>query len=174
MSAPLAIPVPAAFVYLGPAQAYIDDIHLVLGNLPLLDSFDLAETTLLGHFMACFSAPRGTELVHQGDLGEYLVILLTGRADVHAADATGLMRRVATVGPGAVLGDMAMIDHRERKTTCVAADPVDMVVLTTQAYKDILLTAPRLGNKLLMVLLHAMSERLHALQIRCPRLDGPL
>lgn len=168
---PAAAPtVPLAFEHLGPAHAYVDDIHQVLSGLPLLETFDHTETGLLGHFMACYSAPRGTELVHQGDVGEYLVILLTGHADVYAADGSGQMRRVARVGPGAVLGDMAMIDHRERQTTCVAAEPVDMVVLSAQAYKDILLTAPRLGNKLLMVLLHAMSERLHALQLRCPPL----
>ena len=105
-------------------------------------------------------------MVRQGEMGTYMVMLLTGRVAIWAADAAGNQRQVAVVGPGGVLGDMAMIDHRERKITAVALEPVDMALLSAAAYKDILLTAPRLGNKLLMVLLHAMSGRLHHLQAR--------
>lgn len=158
--------VPVDFECLGTAREFADDIHEIFSKVPLLEGFDASETQLLCNFMVCYSAPRGAKLIQQGDVGEYMFFLLTGHADVFVQNGVEPPVRVATIGPGTAVGDMSMIDHRPRASSCVAVEPVDLVLLSSQAFKDIMLTLPRLGNKLLMVLLHSVSERLHALQER--------
>lgn len=160
----LSIKVPAEFECLGSAREFADDIHEIFSHVPLLEGFDANETMLLCNFMVCYSAPRGAALVREGEVGDYMFFLLTGHADVFIRHGDASDMRVATIGPGTAVGDMSMIDHRPRAASCVAAEPVDLVVLSGQAFKDIMLTLPRLGNKLLMVLLHSVSERLHQLQ----------
>lgn len=163
--------VPVGFECLGNAREFADDIHEIFSKVPLLEGFDASETLLLCNFMVCYSAPRGAKLVQQGDVGEYMFFLLTGHAEVFVQQGAEPPVRVANIGPGAAVGDMSMIDHRPRAASCVAVEPVDLVVLSNQAFKDIMLTLPRLGNKLLLVLLHSISERLHSLQDRAA--EGP-
>lgn len=158
------IKVPAEFECLGSAREFADDIHEIFSHVPLLEGFDANETMLLCNFMVCYSAPRGATLVREGEVGDYMFFLLTGRADVFMRHGETGTTRVAEIGPGTAVGDVSMIDHRPRTASCVAVEPVDLVVLSSQAFKDIMLTLPRLGNKLLMVLLHSVSERLHQLQ----------
>ncbi len=107
-------------------------------------------------------------LFNDGDAGEFLIIILTGKIQVikHA-------KSIATVGPGEYLGEMSLIDGAPRFASCVTLEPTDFAVLTRQALVDILLKMPRLGNKLLLVLLQTLNRRLRetssrpALSVAC-------
>ena len=152
------------FEYLGEAREFSGEIHEIFNRVPLLDSLDLHETALLCNFLTCYAAPRGSALVEEGERGDYMLFLLTGRAEVINTDSNGIIHVVGFAEPGDALGEMAMIDHQPRAATCIAVEPVDFAVLTEQAFRDILLTLPRLGNKLLLLLLHVMAERLRRSQ----------
>lgn len=152
------------FEYLGEARDFAGEIHEIFNRVPLLDSLDLHETALLCNFLSCYAAPRGSVLVEEGGRGNFMLFLLTGSALVVKTDAQGIVHTVGTAGPGDALGEMAMIDHQPRAATCIANEPVDFAVLTEQAFRDILLTLPRLGNKVLLLLLHVMAERLRKSQ----------
>lgn len=155
---------PQGFEFLGNARDFADDIHEIFSKVPLLEAFDATEVELLCNFMVCYAAPRDTVLLRQGEVGEFMFFVLTGHVDVFVRTPEGRVVPVAQVGPGAALGDMSMIDRRSRSASCVAADPVDMVVLTHTAFKDIMLTLPRLGNKLLLLFLHTVTDRMHRMQ----------
>lgn len=155
---------PAECEPLGSALEYADDIHHILSHTPLLDSLDDHETRLLCAHMTCFAAPRGTVLLREGDDPSFMLIVMTGRIEMVMHDDAGQVHRIASVGPGRTIGEMSMIDQTPRSLTCMAAEPVDVVMLTRQAFRDILLTTPRLGNKLLLAVLHSLADRLHRAQ----------
>ncbi len=155
---------PADFECLGSATEFADDIHEIFSNFGLVEGPDTSETLLLCNFMMCYSAPRGAKLVQQGEVGNYMFFLLTGHAELFIENDRGQPVSIGTIGSGVSVGGMSMIDHKPRAVSCVAVEPVDLVVLSSQAFKDIMLTLPWLGNKLLMILLHSVSARLHALQ----------
>lgn len=157
---PPQIRLPAQFQCLGSARDFAEDIHEIFAAVPLLQVLDMNETALLCNFMVCYTAPRDTELITAGHPGEFMFFLLTGRAEMVMTDDYGDRHRVALVGAGAPVGHMSMIDGRQRTTSCVALEPVDIIVLSRQAFHDILVTLPRLGNKLMLVMLHGLSERL--------------
>ncbi len=153
---------PEDFQCLGSARDFAEDIHEIFAAEPLLQTLDMNETSLLCHFMVCYSAPRGAELLSEGERGDFMIFLLTGQAEMVMVDDYGDRHRVGLIEPGAPVGHMSMIDGKPRSTSCVALDPVDFVVLPKQAFNDILMTLPRLGNKLMLVMLHGLSARLQA------------
>lgn len=161
---PLQIRLPADFLCLGSARDFAEDIHEIFSAGRLLQSLDMNETALLCNFMVCYSAPRGSELLVEGEHGDFMIFLLTGQAEMVLVDDYGERHRVGLIGPGAPVGHMSMIAGKPRSSSCVALEPVDCVVLPKQAFNDILMTLPRVGNKLMLVMLHGLSERLQAAQ----------
>lgn len=164
-------PLPAQFEYLGNAQDYASDIHEIFGGVPRLEQLDLAETTLLCNFMAVYSTHKNTVLLEQGTAPSYMIILLTGSAKVVRTDADGQHHGLHDVMPGSTFGELAMLEDTPLRASCISAEPVDFVVLSRDAFKDILLTLPRLGNKLLLLFLHVASQRLRHAEAFLPPSD---
>ena len=67
--------------------------------------------------------PEGTQLTRQGDVGDELYLILDGvvRVDV---DGAGL----AELGPGAVIGERALLEDSRRTSTVTAATPLRVAV----------------------------------------------
>jgi len=110
--------------------------------------------------MVCYTAPRHGVLIREGDSGDFLVILLTGKVDVIKQASDGSTKFIAAAGPGASLGEMSLIDGQARFATCISTEPVDFAVLDRQALNEVLVSQPSLGNKLLLLLLQLMAKRL--------------
>jgi len=55
---------------------------------------------------------------------------------------------------------MSLIDGQTRFATCISTEPVDFAVLDRKALNEVLVSQPRLGNKLLLLLLQLMAKRL--------------
>ena len=150
----------AGFECLGKATRFAQDILEVIDHVSLFEEFSAQEFEALCDFMVCYTAPRHGVLIRERDFGDFLVILLTGKVDVVKQAKDGSTKFIAAVGPGSSLGEMSLIDGQARFSTCIAAEPVDFAVLDRKALNDILVTQPRLGNKLLLLLLQLMATRL--------------
>lgn len=150
----------ASFDYLGKATRFAQDIHEVIDHVSLFEEFSFPEFEALCGYMVCYTAPRHGVLIREGDTGDFLVLLLTGKVDVIKQASDGSTKFIAVAGPGASLGEMSLIDGQERFATCISTEPVDFAVLDRQALNEILFSQPRLGNKLLLLLLHLMAKRL--------------
>ncbi len=161
------------FDFLGKATRFAEDIHKVIDHAPLFDELSFQEIEALCEFMVCYAAPRGSVLMSEGQGGDFLVVLLTGEVAVSKSGDDGNARLVATVGPGAALGEMSMIDSQPRFATCTATQPIDFAVLSRKALNDILVSLPRLGNKFLLLLLQLMAKRLREASIQLLPHLGP-
>lgn len=147
------------FECLGPASEFKDEIFQIIDHIPLFEDMNRHEVECLCRYMQCYGAPRDTSLLREGDEGHHLLIVLTGGVDVVKRTQHGV-RMVATVGIGSALGEMSLIDGAHRFASCVATEPTDFAVLTRSALNEILLDHPRLGNKLMLLLLQMLTRRL--------------
>jgi CRP-like cAMP-binding protein len=147
-------------VPLGSASDYLDDILEVLRPHALFEGFSPTECGELCQYLECFGAPRHGTIIHEGDAGDFLVVVLTGSVRVLKRDPGGEDKLVAEVGPGAFLGEMSLIDGRARFASCVAAAPSDLAVLSRKRLNAMLVDHPRLGQKLLLMLLRHTVGRL--------------
>ena len=154
---------PALFpdlVDLGSAANFFDEIHEVVKGLSLFEGFSRHESALLCDYMACYGAPSRSTILAEGESGDFLIIILTGRINVVKTGAPGESKIVAQLGPGGFLGEMSLFDGQQRFASCITVEPTDFAVLSRDCLNDILVDHPRLGNKLLLILLQLMTERL--------------
>lgn len=152
--------------YLGGAGGYVDEIYEVFRKGPLFEEFSRQETEALCQFMHCFAAPRDAVLLAEGDEGDYLLLLLSGQAEVRKQPQAGPPVVIATVGPGTSLGEMSLIDGERRFATCTNIVPMDFAVMTRADLNEILVVYPRLANKFLIKLLQISVNRLRDTGVR--------
>lgn len=152
--------------FLGSADNFSAEILAALNKGILFNEFYEFEIEELCRFMHCFNAPPDTLLLREGEKGDHMIILMSGKVDVRKADADGSSRRLAMVGPGAILGEMSLIDGEQRFADCIAAEATRFAVISKSDLEEILALHPRLGNKLLSMLLQIMVVRLRDMSMR--------
>lgn len=145
---------------LGLAEHYMDEIYEIVHQIRLFDDFGIDEIRALCHYLQCYAAPRHYPILREGDYGDYMVLILTGSAEMRAHISGIGTEKIAELGPGSTVGETSMIDGGPRLVSCIATAPTDFAVLTRESLNQILMQAPRLGNKLMLTLLQLLSARL--------------
>lgn len=102
----------------------------------------------------------GAVLVKELDVGRRLIIIRQGTAEVRrqgvvARDgAKGIAhhggRRLATVGPGDVIGELSLIDGKPTSASVVAETQLDALVIYVTRFKKLLGSMPQLYPRLLV------------------------
>lgn len=147
---------------LGSAGGYVDEVFDAISCGLLFEQFRRNEIEALCKFMHCYAAPRDAELLNEGDVGGYMLIILSGEVDVRKKNPQGEFVTIATVYPGDTLGEMALIDGSPRSALCVTRQPTDFAVMTRDDFNEVLIAHPRLANKLLIRLAQILVGRLRA------------
>ena len=146
--------------YLGDATRFAGRMHALIPKCALLENFSPAEVHLLAHFMDVYRAAAATEIIREGDGGDFLLLVLEGRVEVHKRDRWNTPQLLASVDAGRTLGEMSMIDGEQRFATCLAAEPTLIAVLHRESLARIIVEQPLLGAKILMELVLMLSQRL--------------
>ena len=148
--------------FLGDAVGFTDQIHALIPKCALLENFSPAEVRLLAHFMDVYRAENGVEIIREGEGGDFMLMILQGKVEVHKRDRWNTPQLLATVEPGRTLGEMSMIDGEPRFATCIAVEAVLIAVLDRENLARIIVEQPLLGAKILMELVLMLSQRLRA------------
>lgn len=93
------------------------------------------------------SLADGKVLCEQGEVGREAFVVLEGSADVKRNG-----RKVATLGPGSCVGELALLDHGPRTATVVASGPLEVLVLGPREFSGLLDQVPSIAHKLLSAL----------------------
>lgn len=160
----------AALQALGNAHAHVDRIMEIIERIRLFEDFARAEIELLAHYMRCYRAEIGSEIIREDELGDCMLLLLEGSVEILKRDSQGLPQRLAINGPGKTLGEMSLIDGEPRFASCVTLAPTLFAVFDRAALTRLLAEQPRIGVKLLMELLLLLNQRLRAVSgelMRC-------
>lgn len=89
------------------------------------------------------SLPSGAELFRQGDPGDSLAIVVTGRLQVVVADGGGRTRVVSEFGRGQSVGELAVLTGEPRSATVVALRDTDVALLGKAAFDRLLMRHPQ-------------------------------
>src|SRR3954470_18915748 len=119
--------------YLGDATQYASQLQALIPKCTLLENFSSAEIRLLAQFMHVYRAQNGMEVLREGDAGDFMLIVIDGKVDVHKRDRWNTPRLLAPVQAGRSLGEMSMIDGEARFATCTAVGTVLIAVLDREA-----------------------------------------
>ena len=106
----------------------------------------------------CDDAPvsflRNQVILEEGQVGTRMYVVLEGRVAVSIGGTV-----VDRIGPGGVLGELALIDQSPRLASAVAEDNVTLQPINRNAFIALIKLDPELGAALLA----ALAERLHYL-----------
>lgn len=83
--------------------------------------------------MACYRAPSGTEIIRDGEMGDFMFLILDGSVEITKQDAHGQLQAISTAGPGKTLGEMSLIDGEPRFASCMALTAIEFAVLDRTA-----------------------------------------
>jgi CRP/FNR family cyclic AMP-dependent transcriptional regulator len=145
---------------LGDATQFAGKIHGLITFSPLFENFNMAEIRLLTRFMLVYRAKTGSEVIREGEAGDFMILLIEGKIEVFKQDRWNAPRLIAVIAPGQSLGEMSMIDGEPRFASCIASEPCLFAVLTRESLARIILEQPTLGAKILMELVLMLSQRL--------------
>jgi CRP-like cAMP-binding protein len=82
----------------------------------------------------------GDVLCHEGRLGREAFVIISGEVEVSRGTD-----HLATLGAGAVVGEMALLDRAPRTATVTAAGTVEALVMNAQEFAS-LLTEPAVAD----------------------------
>ncbi|MEW6163519.1 MAG: cyclic nucleotide-binding domain-containing protein [Pseudomonadota bacterium] len=156
-----AVPEPfAAFESFGDASGFVDHILEIIEHIHLFEDFERAEIDALARYLKTYRAPAGAEIIHEGDPGDFMLLLIEGSVEILKVDPRGLPQRLALAGPGKTLGEMSLIDGEPRFASCVTLEPTLFAVLDRDALIRVVAEEPKIGVKILMELLMLLNQRL--------------
>ena len=114
-----------------------------------MDDGDLAQ--LAGDLQErCCAA--GETVFYQGDPGDAAYIVVSGRVRVYVLSEEGQEVSMIMYGPGALFGELALIDRQPRSATIVAMEPTVLLVLNGRDFSRHLRNSYELALKLMLTL----------------------
>jgi predicted acylesterase/phospholipase RssA/CRP-like cAMP-binding protein len=114
------------------------ELGAFLAGIPFFASFDEDTLVWLARQFEPVHAQAGDAIIAEGDPGDGLYVLLSGRLRVSVGAAGGGERVLHDLGRGAVIGEIALLSDRMRSATVRAVRDSDLLLLRTASFKALI------------------------------------
>ena len=98
------------------------------------------------------SYSRGAVLFAQGDSGDALYGVVTGKIRISASSSDGREIFLNIMEPGDVFGEIALLDGRHRTATASATLPSELIIITREHFLGLLKREPTLVTHVMQLL----------------------
>lgn len=126
----------------------------------LLEDLTVEEADALGALMPRLRARAGQVLIREGEVGDWMLLLMSGTVDVVKTADNGTQSRLAVIREGTAVGEMSMLDAAPRYATCIAIEDVQAGILTRAVIARLIQDHPAISSKLLVKLTQLLAQRL--------------
>jgi CRP/FNR family cyclic AMP-dependent transcriptional regulator len=99
------------------------------------------------------SFPKNTVLINEGDVGDALYVILSGRVKVFASNEAGREFVIDFHGPGEYVGEMTL-DGAPRSASVITVEPTTSAVVNRAHFRDFILAHPDFALHLIERLIH--------------------
>lgn len=124
-----------------------------LYEVPMFSGCSKRELEAVGRLADETRLRTGTVLTREGSPGHECFVLLEGEADVRIG-----RKVVAHLGPGEIVGEMALLSSEPRTATVVATKPVRVLVMTRPNFTAVLEQAPTVARRVMRTLAQRLRE----------------
>ncbi|MBI3045100.1 MAG: cyclic nucleotide-binding domain-containing protein [Betaproteobacteria bacterium] len=145
----------------------------LVGGIPLFVGIERAE---LEGFMRLFqpvSFDTGARIRRQGRPADSAFMIESGNAEVVTALPGGGEAMVASLGPGSLLGEMALLESGKCSATVIARTPVAGYVIERDGFRMLLAQRDRAAFLIQQRITRALCQRLRELNARIVSSDTP-
>ncbi len=94
------------------------------------------------------SVQNGTPVIHQGDVGNPLILVAKGRLDVRAERSDGTFLQIGTIATGEYVGEVALLHRVPAIAHVIAAGNVEMLLLAPRDFYELAGAFPALWAEL--------------------------
>ena len=124
----------------------------VLRRAPLFASLDDQAFAALTEELTEVDLSRGSTLFHEGDPGDQLYFIISGKIKLGRTAPDGRESLVAIMGPGELFGEMALFDPSPRSTSATAVSETRLAGLKHENLKKVIERSPDVSAQLLQAL----------------------
>jgi CRP/FNR family transcriptional regulator len=137
----------------------------LLQSVDLFSDLEEAELERFSHVAVPRSFPAGTRVFHEGDSSDACYIVKTGTFRVTREHSDGRAITLATLGPGEIFGELAMLDGDKRSASAEALSDGELLALPAGDVRALLARHPEIALKLVA----GLVRRLRAANVRLSR-----
>ena len=130
-------------------QSHLDH----LSSVPLFSACSKKELQAVSKASDEVDLPAGRVLCEQGAIGREAFIILEGSAEVRRNK-----KKVATLGPGACVGELSLLDHGPRTASVIATTDLKVLVIGAREFSGIVDEVPPIAHKILRSLAARVRE----------------
>lgn len=142
-----------------------------LAAIPFFGGLDPDALERLAAGMRSRRFRRGEVIFHIGDPGDALFVIVSGEVKISLPSETGDEAILATLRPGDVFGELALLDGAPRSASATALIPTEAVILPRDRFRELIATEAGVRDALLASIagelrrLTTHVEELHFLDI---------
>ena len=134
----------------------VDEWAVLLGRNPVFEVLSQTARERLAATGSPLKLAHGVRLFAAGDPGDAAYLVISGELEVGLSRSDGGETWLARIGPGAVIGDMAVLDGGKRSADVAATRTSQLLRLGRQAVLDALAEEPQAALRLLAVLVQRL------------------
>lgn len=130
----------------------ITSVDQLSRHSPLFTGLSKRERKAVTRLLTTVTVPRGRVLAHAGERGREAMLIVSGTARV---ERDGML--IATLGPGEIFGELALLTGSRRMADVVAETDMVVAALSRQEFASLLDASPQLAQRVLV----GAVQRLH-------------
>jgi CRP/FNR family transcriptional regulator, cyclic AMP receptor protein len=136
----------------------LSDVIELLRRVPLFSELSDADLQRIAQVAIPRSYPNDTRVFHEGDPGDACFIVRTGSCRVTREHPDGRAITLANLGPGAIFGELAMLDGEARSASVEATEDTDLLALPASDMRALIREHPEMAEKLVVALTRRLRE----------------
>lgn len=112
--------------------------------------------------------PAKTTVFKEGDKGDALYIVKSGKINILKRTSSGVDSVLVSLGKGAVIGDMAIIDEQPRSASIATIPESTFLIITKEDFRSLLAEVPEISFQILRL----TTERLRSTNVHLKELEA--
>ncbi len=129
-----------------------NDLIDSLARVPLFADCDRKELAQIAQLTTAITIEAGTTFIKEGSYAREMMIIESGSATVSKGGDV-----VAEIGPGAVVGELALLTGHARNATVTSSARSELLVLGASEFASLLDAAPSVTRKILVTVAKRLS-----------------
>ena len=142
-----------------PADIAIERRIACLGRVDVFAALSPEHIRLLATANAELGFAAGEQVIHEGDAGGSMFLILTGRVEVTTQAGTAPARRLAVLTAGDYFGEMSLMTGAPRVATVTALEETRLLRIDSESFRGIIAVHPELVDSLGAALRSRLAER---------------
>lgn len=136
------------------------DLISIVKEVPIFENLSAKALREIAKIVYRREYKEGEIIFHKGDPGLGMYIIIDGMVDIVEDKDGEIIRKYATLTANDFLGEMALLDEKERSATAIVSENCEALGFFRPDLMDFLRKKPKTGNIILFNLARIIGERL--------------